>query len=184
MLTILNNISSDPDIQHLPFFAISPHFISNLYSSYYKRILPFDFAARIFLRIQHQLFYVVMSLARFNLYRLSYAFLFNSRNANVKARGGRWSWWAEVIGLAVFWTWYSAVLLGTGSWTNALQYLLISHIVTSPLHIQVRDDIGFFIYAISNRELFFSRLCCRISRVRPRIWGLSSPSLPDSCARR
>ena len=128
---------SDPDIEHLPFFAISPHFLSNIYSSYYKRVLPFDFASRIFLRIQHQLFYVVMAFARFNLYRLSYTFLFRARNEKVKARGGRWRWWAEVIGIATFWTWYIAVLRGTGSWTNALAYLLISNIVPSPLHVQV-----------------------------------------------
>lgn len=128
---------SDPDIEHLPFFAISPHFISNIYSSYYKRILPFDFAARIFIRIQHRLFYVVMAFARFNLYRLSYTFLFNQRNDKVKARGGRWKWWAEVISIALFWTWYTAVLRGTGSWTNALLYFVISHVVPSPLHVQV-----------------------------------------------
>lgn len=135
--SILTRSYSDPDIEHLPFFAISPHFLSNIYSSYYKRVLPFDFASRIFLRVQHQLFYVVMSLARFNLLRLSYTYLWRVRNEKTKARGGIWRWWAEVIGIAVFWTWYTAVLRGTGSWSNAIMYLLVSHIVPSPLHVQV-----------------------------------------------
>ncbi|KAI5121274.1 hypothetical protein M0805_002319 [Coniferiporia weirii] len=134
---VTNHPSHDPDIEHLPFFAISPHFLSNLYSSYYRRIMPFDFASRVFLRAQHQLFYVVMSLARFNLYRLSYVFLLSSIRHKPKARGGRWSWWGEVIGLVTFWTWYIALLRGTGSWKNALVYLFISHAVTSPLHIQI-----------------------------------------------
>ena len=134
---VFNVISSDPDIEHLPFFAISPHFLSNLYSSYYKRIMPFDFAAKVFLRIQHKLFYLVMSLARFNLYRLSYSYLYNSRHASIKARGGRWSWWGEIIGITVFWTWYGALIWGTGSWQDALLYMLVSHVVPSPLHVQV-----------------------------------------------
>ena len=135
------NDYSDPDIEHLPFFAISPHFLSNLYSSYYKRVLPFDFASKIFLRIQHKLFYVVMSLARFNLYRLSYAFLFNTFWSKTKARGGRWSWWGEIIGLAVFWTWYITLLKNIEDWRMRVVYLLISHITTSPLHIQVSGDV-------------------------------------------
>lgn len=116
---------------------MSPHFLSDLYSSYYKRIMPYDFASRIFIRIQHHLFYVVMSLARFNLYRLSYAYLISAAQGKVKARGGRWSYWAEIVGITAFWTWYIAVLRGTGSWGNALTYLLISHVVPSPLHVQV-----------------------------------------------
>ncbi|KAL5535396.1 hypothetical protein ACEPAF_3490 [Sanghuangporus sanghuang] len=134
---VTNHPNHDPDIQHLPFFAISPHFLSNLYSSYYKRVLPFDFASRLFLRVQDKLFYVVMSLARFNLYRLSYGYLYNTCRDTVKARGGRWSWWGEFIGILTFWIWYGAVLRGTGSWTNALQYLFVTHIMTSPLHVQI-----------------------------------------------
>ncbi|EJD04084.1 delta 8-sphingoloid desaturase protein [Fomitiporia mediterranea MF3/22] len=134
---VTNHPTHDPDIEHLPFFAISPHFLSSLYSSYYKRVLPFDFACKLFIRIQHKLFYVVMSLARFNLYRLSCSYLFNARHANVKARGGRWSWWCEIVGILVFWAWYGAVLRGTGSWQNVLKYMLVSHVMTSPLHVQI-----------------------------------------------
>ena len=78
-----------------------------------------------------------MSLARFNLYRLSYVFLFNTFWSKTKARGGRWSWWGEIIGLAVFWTWYITLLKNIEDWRMRVVYLLISHITTSPLHIQV-----------------------------------------------
>ncbi|KDQ63467.1 hypothetical protein JAAARDRAFT_29485 [Jaapia argillacea MUCL 33604] len=134
---VTNHPSHDPDIEHLPFFAISPTFFKSLYSSYYKRIMPFDFASRIFLPLQHKLFYVIMSLARFNLYANSYGFLWKTRNDKGKAKGGRWWWRLEIIGLAVFWTWYGRVLYGCGSWQRALAYLLVSHVVTSPLHIQI-----------------------------------------------
>lgn len=137
---------SDPDIEHVPFFAITPHFLTSLYSSYYKRIMTFDAAARIFLSVQHKLFYVVMSLARFNLYANSYVFLAKTARTRVfgrrKIRGGRWSWWAEVCALTFFWGWYAGVLLPNvgqeRGWAAALGYLLVSHVVASPLHIQVR----------------------------------------------
>lgn len=38
--------------------------------------MKFDEASKVLLSIQHRLYYVVMSLARFNLYANSYAFLY------------------------------------------------------------------------------------------------------------
>ncbi|KAI0082279.1 fatty acid/sphingolipid desaturase [Panus rudis PR-1116 ss-1] len=134
---VTNHPSHDPDIQHLPFFAISPVFLRSLYSSYYKRVLPFDAASKIFIRIQHKLFYVIMAFARFNLYRLSWTFLAKNAFAPRKAMGGRWWWWTEMIGLACFFTWYGLVLKGCGTWGTRLGFLLISHVVPSPLHVQI-----------------------------------------------
>lgn len=132
-LVVTNHPSHDPDIQHIPFFAISPKFLNSLWSSYYKRIMAHDFFAKIFLSVQHKLFYVVMSLARFNLYANSYSFLIKSG-----LQGRReWTWWLEIVGITFYWTWYSCVLRGCCSWKTALAYLLISHIVPSPLHVQV-----------------------------------------------
>ncbi|KAF8528014.1 fatty acid/sphingolipid desaturase [Hysterangium stoloniferum] len=127
---VTNHPSHDPDIQHIPFFAISPVFLKGLWSSYYKRVMAFDGAASLFLKVQHRIFYVVMSMARFNLYANSYGFL------AIRARR-TWDWYAEVGSLIAFWSWYGTMLYGIGSWKTALVYLLISHIVTSPLHIQI-----------------------------------------------
>jgi delta8-fatty-acid desaturase len=128
---------SDPDIQHLPFFAITPAFFKSLYSSYYKRELTFDRFAQFVIAIQHRLFYLVMSLARFNLYRLSYRHLWITRRDPSKARGGRWAWWLEVIALCAFFVWYGSVIRGCGPWQKCLMYLLVSNLVPSPLHVQV-----------------------------------------------
>jgi delta8-fatty-acid desaturase len=133
----LTFLPSDPDIQHLPFLAISPAFFASLWSSYYKFPFVFDRAARFFTGLQHKLFYVVMSLARFNLCRLSYAFLLKRSFAPKRAKGAVWSHWLEVAGIVCFWSWYIPVLRGTGSWPKALAYLLISNVVPSPLHVQV-----------------------------------------------
>lgn len=144
---VTNHPEHDPDIQHMPIFAISPRFLPatwrlhkktedgaqprGLWSSYYRRVMEFDGAASTLLRYQHQLYFAIMSVARFNLYFLSYSFLF------LKARRDVWFWF-EAIGLAVFWYWFPVHVLGNlPSWPMCIGYLLVSHIVTSPLHVQI-----------------------------------------------
>ncbi|KDN39838.1 fatty acid/sphingolipid desaturase [Tilletiaria anomala UBC 951] len=175
---VTNHPEHDPDIQHMPFFAISPKFLVwqrdgptspkveetkageeeenktskadqdtvtiGLWSSYYRRVLAFDAPSRLFLRFQHKLYYVVMSLGRFNLYSNSYSFLL------LQARRDRW-FYLELLGLA-FWTrWYIfGALAHLPSWKLRIAYVLISHVLTSPLHIQIvlshfaqsSDDLG------------------------------------------
>ncbi|KAF8445875.1 fatty acid desaturase-domain-containing protein [Boletus edulis BED1] len=134
---VTNHPSHDPDIEHLPFLAISTAFFNSLWSSYYKRTMLFDRFSAVLVSLQHKLFYVVLAFGRFNLYTNAYAFLIRKAFDTRKARGGRWSWWLEVIGVAFFWCWFGALLKGCGSWTNALTYLVVSHVVTSPLHLQI-----------------------------------------------
>ncbi|KAJ7244732.1 delta 8-sphingoloid desaturase protein [Mycena haematopus] len=117
-----NHPTHDPDIEHLPFIAISPVFFDSLWSSYYKRTLHFDRFAHFFVALQHRLFYIVLLLARFNLYANS---------------GGRWAWGLEVLGIVFFWCWFGRVLAGTGSWRKGLVYLLVSHVAAAPVHIQI-----------------------------------------------
>ncbi|KAI0001949.1 fatty acid/sphingolipid desaturase [Russula vinacea] len=106
---VTNHPSHDPDIQHLPFFAITPAFFKSLYSSYYKRELTFDRFSRAVITAQHRLLYVIMS----------------------------WAWWLEVFALVGFLFWYGRVLRGCGSWQTGLMYLLVSNMVPSPLHVQI-----------------------------------------------
>lgn len=103
--------------------------------------MQFDLASKFIIAIQHRLFYIVMGLARFNLYANSYIFLGKTAFQPSRAKGGRWWWWTEVICIGLFFTWYTAVLRGCGSWQNALGFLLISNIVPSPLHVQVSNLI-------------------------------------------
>lgn len=128
---------SDPDIEHLPFFANTPEFLKSIYSSYYGRILPFDTLTRALIPFQHYLFYVILSLARFNLYRLSYAHLIETIIHRKKRNPFPWHWWLEMVGLCVFYYWYTAVLRGIPDWWGRIAYILITNIVPSPLHVQV-----------------------------------------------
>ncbi|PSS37622.1 hypothetical protein PHLCEN_2v549 [Hermanssonia centrifuga] len=104
--------------------------------------MTFDIFGKIFISIQHKLFYVVMSLARFNLYANSWGYLARTAFQPPRANGGRWWWWMEVIGLGLFFCWYAMVLKGCGSWGNALVYLLIvlSHFSRSTADLGVGES--------------------------------------------
>ncbi|GBC04765.1 hypothetical protein RclHR1_05860003 [Rhizophagus clarus] len=77
---VTNDPEHDPDIQHLPFFAVTTKFFNNLYSSFYRKTLYFDMAARFFIKFQHYLYYPVLCFGRFNLYVLSVNFILNEEN--------------------------------------------------------------------------------------------------------
>ncbi|KAJ7225577.1 delta 8-sphingoloid desaturase protein [Mycena pura] len=134
---VTNHPAHDPDIEHLPFMAISPVFFNSLWSSYYKRTLRFDRFAQFFVRHQHRVFYIVLALARFNLYANSYPFLVRKAFDTKRARGGRWAWALEVAGIIFYWYWYTRVLAGCGSWKAGLAYFLVSHIAAAPVHVQI-----------------------------------------------
>jgi hypothetical protein len=99
--------------------------------------MTYDAVSAFLISVQHKLFYLIMAFARFNLYANSYTFLFKKAFDTKRARGGGWSWGLEVVGLMFFWCWYGRLLYSCGSWGNALAYLIVSHTVTSPLHVQV-----------------------------------------------
>lgn len=112
--------------------------MDSVWSTYYQRIVAFDRFSQICVAVQHKLFYLVLAMARFNLYAQSYLFLFRAAMDPRLSKGARWSTRLELISLVFFWSWFGAVLYGCGSWTMATMYVLVSHIVTSPLHVQVR----------------------------------------------
>ncbi|BGP42948.1 hypothetical protein JCM10449v2_006963 [Rhodotorula kratochvilovae] len=133
---VTNAPEHDPDIQHLPFFAITTRFFESIRSTYYNRILAFDAFAKTVLPHQHKLYYLVMCFARFNLFALSYGFLLTKwparRSPLFKLR------LLELVGIAFFWAWFGGLVLagirGTG---NTWLYLIVSFAVTSPLHVQI-----------------------------------------------
>jgi delta8-fatty-acid desaturase len=100
--------------------------------------MTLDSVAKFVLKFQHRLYYVVMSLARFNLYANSYVFLW--KRGIVQGNRG-WPWWSEIFGIVVFWGWYIYVVRGCGGWKTQLGYFLITNIVPSPLHVQVSANL-------------------------------------------
>jgi len=74
-----NTVDCDPDIAHLPVFAIDKRMFGSLFNKYHGRVMEFDWAARnIFVPYQHLWYYPIMCVARFNLYIQSFLFILSS----------------------------------------------------------------------------------------------------------
>ncbi|KOS41438.1 hypothetical protein ACN38_g7687 [Penicillium nordicum] len=134
---VTNEPEHDPDIEHIPFFAISHRFLTSLRSTYYDRIMTFDAPARFLLKFQNYSYYPIMMLARFNLYALSWEYLLKGQ---APRRGPAW-WhvWFELVGQVFFWTWfgYGVMYKTLPDASSRIIFLLVSHIVSSPLHVQI-----------------------------------------------
>jgi len=135
---VTNSAEHDPDIQHIPFFAISHRFFDSLRSSYYDRVMDFDAVAQWAIKHQHWLYYPILCFGRFNLYVLSWSYLLNPSQAPRKGP----AWWhryAEIAGHLFFWYWfgYQTVYLRIPTWSSRIIFILTSHMVTAPVHVQI-----------------------------------------------
>ncbi len=134
---VTNCPEHDPDIEHMPFFAVSHRFFSSLRSTYYDRIMTYDLFAQFVIRYQHYLYYPILTLGRFNLYRLSWEYLI----LGLGPRKGPawWHRWLEIAGQLFFWTWFGYGLLYKTiptAW-GRFAFVMVSHMVTMPLHVQI-----------------------------------------------
>lgn len=124
-----NSLDYDPDLQHLPVFAVSSRFFNSITSQFYKRKLSFDSVSRFFVSHQHLTFYPIMVVARFNLY-LQTILLLCSTKRRVPDRA------INIIGVLVFWTWFPILVSYLPSWNERLLFVLASFTVCSVQHIQ------------------------------------------------
>ncbi|KAK6200383.1 delta-8 sphingolipid desaturase [Scheffersomyces amazonensis] len=134
---ITNDPVHDPDIQHLPFFAVSVRLFNNVYSTYYDNYLWFDKAAEFFIPFQKYLYYPILCFGRFNLYFLSWSHLIRG----LGPRHGKAAWFRyfELAGLSFFFYWffYLLVFKSIDGWGNRILYVLVSHIATMLVHVQI-----------------------------------------------
>lgn len=80
---------------------------------------------------RHKLYYVVLSLARFNLYANSYSYLLGPKPKHDAF------WRYELTGIVFFWVYFGSMLLSLPTWPMRIAYVLVSHVVSSPVHVQV-----------------------------------------------
>lgn len=134
---VTNSPEHDPDIEHMPFFAISHRFFDSLRSTYYNRIMSYDAFAKFTIRYQKYLYYPILTLGRFNLYRLSWEYLF----LGLGPRKGPawWHRWFEIAGQVFFWTWFGYGVLYRSIPTagDRVLFLMVSHMFTGILHLQI-----------------------------------------------
>lgn len=132
---VTNSVEYDCDIQHMPFFAVSPKFFESIYSKYHFRVFEFDKFAQLALRYQHILYYPILALARFNLYVQSFILLFQ-RESEYRRRGGQWRM-VELATLGFFWSWFSMLVSTLPGWQEKVAFLLWSHACAGLLHVQI-----------------------------------------------
>ncbi|KAM9897760.1 hypothetical protein OXX79_006696 [Metschnikowia pulcherrima] len=133
---ITNDPVHDPDIQHLPFFAVSTRLFGDVYSTYYDKVLWFDAFAKKVIPFQEYLYYPILAFGRFNLYRLSWTHLILGQGP----RHGKAAWFRyfELAGLSFFFFWFFYLLVGSieGGW-NKFMYIMVSHVATMLVHVQI-----------------------------------------------
>ncbi|KAK9273803.1 hypothetical protein L1049_018613 [Liquidambar formosana] len=123
-----NSLDFDPDLQHMPFFAVSSTLFNSITSYFYERKMNFDALTRFLISYQHWTFYPVMCLARLNLFAQSFILLFSNRK--VPNRG------QEILGILAFWIWYPLLVSCLPNWSERVMFVLASFAVTGIQHVQ------------------------------------------------
>lgn len=134
---VTNAPEHDPDIEHMPLFAVSHRLLGSLRSTFYERVMTYNAVAKVLLRIQTWTYYPFLAFGRFNLYFLSWDFLIAGRGP--RKGPAAWHRWLELVGQVFFWTWFGyGILYKTipDNWSR-FTFVMVSHITSSPLHVQI-----------------------------------------------
>ena len=126
---VTNSVNCDPDIQHLPVFAITDKFFKPVMSAYHDKILSFDKISKFFVSNQHLLYYVIMGVARFNLYVQSFIHVLTRCTGRKRT--------LELITLGIYWTWFLCIVSLVPTLSGKMIFLLVSHFIAGLLHIQI-----------------------------------------------
>lgn len=124
----------------MPLFANCPSFFKSLPSTYYEGFTQYwDAAADFMVPYQKYTYYPVLALARFNLFFLSWLHVASNRSGAL--RKGK-AWWirpTEVLFMSCYWFLYGYCLVWRTlpNWPIRVAFVLVSHIVTLPLHVQI-----------------------------------------------
>ncbi|TPX33599.1 hypothetical protein SmJEL517_g03523 [Synchytrium microbalum] len=127
---VTNDPEHDPDIQLLPFFAVTTRLFTGVYSTYYKAFLEFDLPAKLLIRFQHLYYYIILGFGRFNLHALSISHLSKNNQVNPYRMH-------EIALTSIFWCWYLYLLSYVPTWPMVVVYVLLGHIATFLLHVQI-----------------------------------------------
>ncbi|KAI4597803.1 hypothetical protein KJ359_004079 [Pestalotiopsis sp. 9143b] len=134
---VTNSPEHDPDIEHMPFFAVSHRLLGSLRSTYYDRVMEYDAAAKFLISIQQYTYYIILLFGRFNLYRLSWEYII--LGLGPRKGPAKWHRWLELAGQIFFWTWfgYGVVYKSIPTGWDRFVFVMVSHMVTMPVHLQI-----------------------------------------------
>ncbi|KAH8657843.1 fatty acid desaturase-domain-containing protein [Xylariales sp. PMI_506] len=137
---VTNQPEHDPDIQNVPLFATCPSFFKSLSSTYYDGFtFVWDAAADFLVPYQQYTYYPVMGIARFNLYLLSWLHVISNRSTGLNNSRAWWIRPVEIAFMTGYWFLFGYCLLWRTlpTWTIRVVFVLVSHIITMPLHVQI-----------------------------------------------
>ncbi|XP_068644810.1 delta(8)-fatty-acid desaturase-like [Aristolochia californica] len=123
-----NSLDFDPDLQHMPLFAVSSKLFNSLTSYFYERKMNFDRFSRLFISYQHYTFYPVMCFARINLFAQSVLLLLSNKTVPNRVQ--------EILGIIVFWIWYPILVWYLPNWYERLLFVFASFAITGIQHVQ------------------------------------------------
>ncbi|KAK2039830.1 fatty acid/sphingolipid desaturase [Colletotrichum somersetense] len=134
---VTNSPEHDPDVEYLPFLAVSHLFLAVLRSTYYHRVMAYDAVALFCVGFQKYSYYPLLTLGRFNLYRLSWEYLLTGQAPRKEP-----AWWhryLEIAGQVFFWSWYGygIVYKSIPNGMDRLVFVLVSHVTVLSLHVQI-----------------------------------------------
>ncbi|MCJ1290931.1 hypothetical protein MMC34_002473 [Xylographa carneopallida] len=134
---VTNSPEHDPDIQNCPMFVTGPTFFKSVRSSYYDFTFPWTSSADFLVRYQQYTYYPTMFIARFNLYILSWLHLLSPRSQNLGSAS--WTRPTEIGFMLCYWYLFGYLLLWCSipTWTLRVTFVLVSHVLTFPLHVQI-----------------------------------------------
>lgn len=134
---VTNSCDYDPDIQHLPVFAVDSIFFKRpIFYSFTNRALPLNRAAHILVKYQHFLYYPVMAIARINLYVQSFKHSLRLGDyATTKDRV--WCRELQIATLMGFWIWLITLTMQLPNRQSRLLFLIPAHVVAGILHVQI-----------------------------------------------
>eukprot|EP01130_Rhizamoeba_saxonica_P012620 TRINITY_DN5350_c0_g1_i1.p1 TRINITY_DN5350_c0_g1~~TRINITY_DN5350_c0_g1_i1.p1 ORF type:complete len:449 (+),score=59.93 TRINITY_DN5350_c0_g1_i1:422-1768(+) len=127
---VTNSLEFDPDIQHLPFLAVTEKYFKKFYSKYHERNFAFDVISRFFVSKQHYLYYFIMMVSRVNLYLQSIIL-------HVRARDWIPFRTLDLSSLLVFWSWHIALIAYLPNWQHRVAYVAISTAINGLLAVQI-----------------------------------------------
>jgi fatty acid desaturase len=131
-----NRIEDDPDIQHLPIFALHPRFLkSPIFSTFYNHYLPLSAVTHVLVKYQHWTYYPVMAFARFNLYAqgILEALRLGAYANDMPKKAQK----VDFLLLVGFWIWMVNLVLCLPTWKSRIAFFLLSHNVAGILHVQI-----------------------------------------------
>jgi len=131
--TVPNSVEYDPDIQHLPVFAVTEAYFEDVFSKYHDWTLKFDCVAKLLVCYQHVLYIIIMALARFNLYAQTLLCIFGLNSHSGGVIHPKIEFLAEVL----FLSWLSGLCSLLPTWPHVVFFLLVSHGIAGLLHVQI-----------------------------------------------